>query len=139
MDRVAAAGLLQDGSRVAEYGSPHGGSWLELLAGRGLTPVPDGDPADVVLDCFGLMHAADQSAALAGRRAAGPRFLKLFPGQSGLVRLWPIRCGRRPFHSAARWLDRRPAPRGAQTESSVSAVASTTAVLTAAPATVSVA
>ena len=67
--RVAAAGLLPDGGRVAEYGSPHGGSWLGLLAGRGLTPVPDGDPADVVLDCFGLMHAADQAAALAARVA----------------------------------------------------------------------
>src|SRR5271166_3603772 len=65
--RVAAAGLLADGRRVAEYGSPHGGSWLELLAGRGLTPVPQGEPADVVLDCFGLMHAADQSAAMAER------------------------------------------------------------------------
>ena len=48
--RVAAAGLLAAGGRVAEYGSPHGGSWLELLAQRGMTPVPDGEPADVVLD-----------------------------------------------------------------------------------------
>ena len=69
VERVAAAGLLPGGGRVAEYGSPHGGSWLGLLAGRGLTPVHDGEPADVVLDCFGLMHAADQSAALAGRVA----------------------------------------------------------------------
>ena len=61
----AAAG----GGRVAEYGSPHGGSWLGLLARRGLTPVAPGEPADVVLDCFGLMHAADQSAALAERVA----------------------------------------------------------------------
>ena len=38
VSRVAAAGLLADGGRVAEYGSPHGGSWLELLAGRGLAP-----------------------------------------------------------------------------------------------------
>ena len=67
--RVDAAGLLARGGRVAEYGSPHGGSWLELLGRRGLTPVPPGDPADVVLDCFGLMHAADQSAALAERAA----------------------------------------------------------------------
>ncbi len=65
--RVAAAGLLADGRRVAEYGSPHGGSWLDLLARRGLMPVPAGGPADVVLDCFGLMHAAEQSAALAER------------------------------------------------------------------------
>jgi len=69
VERAAAAGLLPDGGRVAEYGSPHGGSWLGLLTGRGLRPVPDGQPADVVVDCFGLMHRADQSAALAGRAA----------------------------------------------------------------------
>src|ERR1700754_243102 len=28
VERVAAAGLLPAGARVAEYGSPHGGSWL---------------------------------------------------------------------------------------------------------------
>lgn len=67
--RVAAAGLLRAGSRVAEYGSPHGGSWLGLLAGRGLRPTENTAEADVILDCFGMMHAADQSAALA-RRAA---------------------------------------------------------------------
>ena len=38
--RVAAAGLLPAGGRVAEYGSPHGGSWLGLLAGRGLGRPP---------------------------------------------------------------------------------------------------
>ncbi len=67
--RVAADSLLPAGARVAEYGSPHGGSWLGLLAGRGLTPVRDGEPAEVVLDCFGLMHSADQHAALAERTA----------------------------------------------------------------------
>lgn len=67
--RVADAGLLRAGARVAEYGSPHGGSWLGLLAGRGLRPAADGAPADVVLDCFGMMHAADQAAALAERAA----------------------------------------------------------------------
>jgi hypothetical protein len=67
--RVAAAGLLPAGARVAEYGSPHGGSWLGLLADRGLTPVHGSAEAGVVLDCFGLMHAADQSAALAERAA----------------------------------------------------------------------
>lgn len=65
--RAAAAGLLPAGARVAEYGSPHGGSWISLLSGRGLVPVADGAPADVVVDCFGLMHAADQRDALAGR------------------------------------------------------------------------
>jgi hypothetical protein len=67
--RVAAAGLLPHGASVAEYGSPHGGSWLGLLAERGLEPVPDGQPAEVILDCFGMMHCADQHAALAQRVA----------------------------------------------------------------------
>ena len=67
--RVAAAGLLPEGATVAEYGSPHGGSWLGMLTQRGLVPVSDGKQADVILDCFGLMHAADQSAALAERAA----------------------------------------------------------------------
>jgi hypothetical protein len=67
--RVATAGLLPGGGRVAEYGSPHGGSWLELLADCGLKPVPDGEQADVIVDCFGMMHAADQFAALAERAA----------------------------------------------------------------------
>jgi hypothetical protein len=69
VNRVANAGLLPDGARVAEYGSPHGGSWLGLLADWGLKPVDDAAPVDVILDCFGMMHAADQSAALAERTA----------------------------------------------------------------------
>jgi hypothetical protein len=69
VQRVAAAGLLPAGARAAEYGSPHGGSWLGLLEGRGLKPVGDGQEADVILDCFGMMHAADQAAALAERAA----------------------------------------------------------------------
>src|SRR5215472_10336063 len=59
--RCAAAGLLRPGAAVAEYGSPHGGSWLDLLADRGLVPVPAGAQAEVIVDCFGLMHAADQA------------------------------------------------------------------------------
>ena len=91
VDRVASAGLLPDGARVAEYGSPHGGSWLGLLTRRGLTPVPGGEPAEVVLDCFGLMHAADQSAALAERTA------RVAPGGVLLLQYHSlatiIRCG----------------------------------------------
>jgi len=68
VERVAAAGLLNRGT-VAEYGSPHGGSWLGMLTQRGTVPVTNGQQADVVLDCFGLMHAADQSGALAERAA----------------------------------------------------------------------
>jgi C-methyltransferase C-terminal domain/Putative zinc binding domain/Methyltransferase domain len=66
---VGEAGLLPAGGTVAEYGSPHGGSWLDLLAVQGLKPVAGGDPADVIVDCFGMMHAADQAAALAERAA----------------------------------------------------------------------
>jgi hypothetical protein len=69
VERVAAAGWLPAGARAAEYGSPHGGSWVSLLAGRGLAPVDGVEEADVVLDCFGLMHSADQAAALAERAA----------------------------------------------------------------------
>lgn len=68
VERVAAAGLLGRGT-VAEYGSPHGGSWLGMLTQRGMVPVTNGQQADVILDCFGLMHAADQSGALAERAA----------------------------------------------------------------------
>jgi C-methyltransferase C-terminal domain/Putative zinc binding domain len=67
--RCQAAGLLTTGRTVAEYGSPHGGSWLGLLADRGLRPVSGEQRADVVVDCFGMMHAADQAAALADRAA----------------------------------------------------------------------
>ncbi len=79
VSRVAAAGLLPAGGRVAEYGSPHGGSWLGLLGDRGLPTAGGGMQADVVLDCFGLMHAADQAAALAERTA------RLAPGGVLLV------------------------------------------------------
>jgi len=67
--RVGAAGLLPGGAVVAEYGSPHGGSWLGLLTDRGLTPASPGGQADAIIDCFGLMHAADQRQALAERAA----------------------------------------------------------------------
>ena len=104
--RVADAGLL-GGSRVAEYGSPHGGSWLGLLARRGLTPVPEGEPADVVLDCFGLMHAADQSAALAGRVsrvAPGGVLLLQYHSLDAIIRggQWnALRHGHYAYYSAA--------------------------------------
>jgi C-methyltransferase C-terminal domain/Putative zinc binding domain/Methyltransferase domain len=105
--RVAAAGLLADGRRVAEYGSPHGGSWLELLAGRGLTPVPQGEPADVVLDCFGLMHAADQSAAMAERASRvtpGGVLLLQYHSLDAIIRggQWnALRHGHYAYYSAA--------------------------------------
>jgi hypothetical protein len=67
IDRLDASGLLPGGATVAEYGSPHGGSWLGRLTQRGLKPASDDDPADVIVDCFGMMHAADQRAALTER------------------------------------------------------------------------
>jgi len=87
--RVAAAGLLPAGARVAEYGSPHGGSWLGLLTARGLTPVADGDETDVIIDCFGMMHAADQAAAIAersARLAPGGTLLLQFHSLAAIVR-----------------------------------------------------
>jgi hypothetical protein len=91
VSQVAAAGLLASGRRVAEYGSPHGGSWLGLLAGRGLTVAGDGEPADVILDCFGLMHAPDQAGAMAERVA------RLAPGGTLLLQYHSLetilRCG----------------------------------------------
>jgi C-methyltransferase C-terminal domain/Putative zinc binding domain len=67
--RVTVAGLLPMGARVAEYGSPHGGSWLGMLERQGLEPVGADSEADIILDCFGMMHAPDQAAALAERAA----------------------------------------------------------------------
>src|SRR5271157_5802390 len=42
VQRVSAAQLLPEGGRVAEYGSPHGGSWLQSLLLLGLTEVAGG-------------------------------------------------------------------------------------------------
>jgi C-methyltransferase C-terminal domain/Putative zinc binding domain/Methyltransferase domain len=87
--RVAAAGLLPGGARVAEYGSPHGGSWLDLLRGRELRPVGPGQRADIVLDCFGLMHERDQAAALrerAARLAPGGVLLLQYHSLNTIVR-----------------------------------------------------
>jgi C-methyltransferase C-terminal domain/Putative zinc binding domain/Methyltransferase domain len=67
VERVVATGWLPERGVVAEYGSPHGGSWLGLLADRRLVPAARDQQADVILDCFGLMHAADQRGALAER------------------------------------------------------------------------
>ena len=65
---VAAAGVLPQGGTAMEFPSPHGGTWLDGLAAHGFAPVPLGGRADVVVDgCFGLMHAADQRAALRTR------------------------------------------------------------------------
>jgi len=69
VEAVAASGFL-NGDSVIEFGSPHGGSWLQLLAERGFTSLPEGSPASVVLDCFGLMHEPNQRASLRERAHA---------------------------------------------------------------------
>ncbi|MGN6679699.1 MAG: class I SAM-dependent methyltransferase [Streptosporangiaceae bacterium] len=103
--QVAAAGWLPTSGRVAEYGSPHGGSWLNLLADRGLTAVSDGEQADVVIDCFGMMHAANQSAALAervGRVAPGGLLLLQYHSLSTILRFgqWnALRHGHYAYYS----------------------------------------
>jgi hypothetical protein len=89
VERVARAGLLPAGGTVAEYGSPHGGSWLGMLTRRGLTPSEPAQPADVIIDCFGLMHAADQAGALAERSAriaAGGLLLLQYHSLSTILR-----------------------------------------------------
>jgi hypothetical protein len=104
--RVAVAGLLPAGGRVAEYGSPHGGSWLDLLTARGLTPVAGDDEADVIIDCFGMMHAADQAAAVAeraARLAPGGTLLLQFHSLAAIVRQgqWnALRHGHYAYYSA---------------------------------------
>ena len=67
IQHLAATGWFSGRSRVVEFASPHGGSWLGLLADRGLSAVADGGTGDVVIDSFGMMHALDQAAALAER------------------------------------------------------------------------
>ncbi|MFT4124626.1 MAG: methyltransferase domain-containing protein [Gordonia sp. (in: high G+C Gram-positive bacteria)] len=68
---AATAGLLR-GSTATEFGSPHGGTWLPHLTDRGYRTVGHDHPggADVVIDSLGIMHDADQAAAVARRAAA---------------------------------------------------------------------
>jgi C-methyltransferase C-terminal domain/Putative zinc binding domain len=67
---VAAAGLLRGGT-VREFGSPHGGTWVPMLTELGYADRSgQADPADTVLDCFGIMHEPDQRAAFAQRAQA---------------------------------------------------------------------
>ncbi|NIH80141.1 class I SAM-dependent methyltransferase [Amycolatopsis viridis] len=83
--RLVRAGIARPGATVAEFGSPHGGSWLPLLRDAGMRETAGDEPADVVVDSFGLMHEPDQRAAMA-RRAA-----RLAPGGALLMQ----------FHSLA--------------------------------------
>jgi hypothetical protein len=105
VERAATAGWLRSGLRAAEYGSPHGGSWLRLLTSRGLHLADADQPADVVLDCFGMMHSADQAAAVAERTrrvAPGGVLLLQFHSLATIVRLgqWnALRHGHYAYYS----------------------------------------
>jgi hypothetical protein len=74
---LVAANALPAGGTAAEFLSPHGGTWLGLLAENGFDVARGGGPggaglaADVVVDgCFGVMHEPDQRVALQERAAA---------------------------------------------------------------------
>ncbi len=105
--KVWLAGLLREGDTVAEYGSPHGGSCLDLLAERGLVPVIGERPADVVFDSFGMMHDADQAAAMrqrTARVAPGGTLLLQYHALGTIIRQgqWnALRHGHYAYYSAA--------------------------------------
>ncbi|MDN5917679.1 MAG: class I SAM-dependent methyltransferase [Pseudonocardia sp.] len=65
--KMATAGIVGEGTVLVEFGSPHGGSWWDVLARYGARPPEPGELADVVVDNLGFMHDADQAAALERR------------------------------------------------------------------------
>ncbi|TCK27710.1 class I SAM-dependent methyltransferase [Pseudonocardia endophytica] len=67
--RLDAEGLVLPGATVAEFGSPHGESWLGRLSDAGMVTAA-GRTADLVVDFYGLLHDADQDAALRARTAS---------------------------------------------------------------------
>jgi hypothetical protein len=86
---LAAAGFLRPGAVALEYGSPHGGSWQPLLRDRGLRLARTGDAANVIIDNIGMMHDADQAAALrerVDRLAPGGVLFLLFHSFATIVR-----------------------------------------------------
>jgi hypothetical protein len=66
LNQAEAQGYVRPGIRVLEYPSPHGGSWVEQLEGHSVVEVSHG-PAELLVDIFGMMHQADQRAALMTR------------------------------------------------------------------------
>jgi hypothetical protein len=66
VNNAESHGYIRPGIRALEYPSPHGGSWVEQLGRRSAIEVSHG-PADLLVDIFGMMHEADQQAALTRR------------------------------------------------------------------------
>ncbi|GEL19665.1 transferase [Pseudonocardia asaccharolytica DSM 44247 = NBRC 16224] len=79
--RMGEQELLRPGATVVEFGSPHGESWLSRLVDRGLVEQIGSGPADLVIDCYGLLHEPDQEASLRARAAA------LAPGGTLVIQL----------------------------------------------------
>lgn len=111
VERLRAGGWLSGRSRAVEFASPHGGSWLGLLADMGLAPVTDGGSGDLVIDSFGMMHSADQSAALServARVAPGGILLLQFHSLATIIRLgqWnSLRHGHFAYYSTSALVD----------------------------------
>ena len=103
VDELLDAGLLTPGEFI-EFPSPHGGSWSKALLAGGFRPAR-GPRAGVVVDVYGLMHDADQAAALLARREAltedGTLVLQ-FPSYAATLRRreWnALRHGHFAYHS----------------------------------------
>ena len=105
---LARPSLIPTRGVVAEYDSPHGGSWLPQLREAGLVDriAGTGEAADLVVDgCFGMMHAADQQAALRARAARlrpGGRLVVQFHSLAAILRLrqWnAVRLGHLAYYS----------------------------------------
>lgn len=105
--RVAASGWLTTGITVAEFGSPHGGSWLPLLIQRGLSVADVGRSVDLIVDCFGLMHEPEQASAIAERAdllSEGGTMLLQYHSLETILRLgqWnSLRHGHYAYYSTA--------------------------------------
>jgi hypothetical protein len=104
---LARAGILRAGGAVAEFPSPHGGSFVELCVRHGMRRAGRDEPADVVVDgCFGLMHAPDQRTAIeqrVARLADGGTLVLQFYSFAAMVRgqQWNmLRHGHFAYHSA---------------------------------------
>jgi C-methyltransferase C-terminal domain/Putative zinc binding domain/Methyltransferase domain len=107
VQRLATRGWLSGRSRVVEFPSPHGGSWLGLLSDRGLPRADDDARADLVIDSFGMMHDPDQSGALAARAerlAPGGVLLLQYHSLDTIIRLgqWnALRHGHFAYYSTS--------------------------------------
>jgi hypothetical protein len=104
--RLVDARILPTSGTVAEFPSPHGGTWLDQLAQCGLVPAGPGERADIVVDgCFGMMHGRDQREVLqtrADRLADGGTLLLQFHSLAAIVegRQWnALRLGHYAYYS----------------------------------------